>query len=111
MTPRMNVDGSGKMDWFFDEWVRGIGVPAYSVTFRSLPRGKSFLVRGVLNQQAVPEWFTAPVPIYASSSGGKQIFLGTVPTNGGDTPFTFRCSFSPHRLAIDPRHTILRSAS
>ncbi len=111
MTPRMNVDGSGKMDWFFDEWVRGIGVPAYSVTFRSLPRGKSFLVRGVLHQQAVPEWFTAPVPIYASSSGGKQIFLGTVPTNGGDTPFTFRCSFSPHRLAIDPRHTILRSAS
>src|SRR5215813_1856821 len=29
MTPEMNVDNSGKMDWFFNQWVYGTQVPAY----------------------------------------------------------------------------------
>jgi hypothetical protein len=109
MTPQMNADGTGRMDWFFDEWVRGTGIPVYAVSFRALPHGNACLVRGVLKQEAVPNWFTEPVPLYAMGANGKQSLLGTVTTSGGETAFTLRCAFAPTKLSIDPQHTILRS--
>ena len=27
MTPAMDLEGTHSMDWFFDEWVRGTGIP------------------------------------------------------------------------------------
>jgi len=34
MTPEMNVDNNGKMDWFFNEWVYGTQVPAYKLEYK-----------------------------------------------------------------------------
>ncbi|MGH9702312.1 MAG: M1 family aminopeptidase, partial [Candidatus Acidiferrales bacterium] len=34
MPPEMDVDGTKSLDWFFDEWVRGTGIPRYSVSYR-----------------------------------------------------------------------------
>src|SRR5256886_3361169 len=33
MTPAMALEGGRSMDWFFDEWVRGTGIPHYRVEF------------------------------------------------------------------------------
>ncbi|MBI1739112.1 MAG: hypothetical protein HYR58_07680 [Acidobacteria bacterium] len=115
MTPEMDLEGSkktpgrpGAMDWFFDQWVGGTGIPKYKVEFDVKPAGERFLVRGKLKQSGVPVSFIAPVPLYSPGTvGGKPVLLGTVVTNGEETPFLFTVRTAPKKLLIDPNLTLL----
>ena len=95
------------MEWFFDEYVRGTGIPHYKVQFTSRSSEKGFQIRGKLIQEGVPHSFIAPVPIYAATSLGRAIFLGTVVATGEETNFTFTSAAQPHKLLIDPHMTLL----
>lgn len=110
MTPKMDLEGGRSMQWFFEEYVRGTGIPRYKVEFTVRRSDKGFQVRGKLFQSGVPHYFIAPVPLYAGSTSGRSIFLGTVITNGDETPFTFSTQVEPHKILIDP-HMILLSSS
>ncbi len=107
MTPAMDLEGNHSMDWFFDEWVRGTGIPRYAVEFEVRPHGKEFLVRGKLKQADVPQDFTAAVPIYAARPGSRPLLLGTVATTGPETSFQFVSVVRPRHLLIDPHLTLL----
>jgi hypothetical protein len=107
MTPSMDLEGGRSMEWFFDQWIRGTGVPRYHVEFTVLPGEKGFLVKGTLTQGGVPRSFIAPVPVYASLGLGRTIFLGTVTAEGNRTAFHFITSAAPHKLLIDPEMTLL----
>ena len=107
MTPRMDLEGGRSMEWFFDEYVRGTGIPHYKVQFTSRSSEKGFQIRGKLIQEGVPHSFIAPVPIYAATSLGRAIFLGTVVATGEETNFTFTSAAQPHKLLIDPHMTLL----
>lgn len=108
MTPRMALEGGHSMEWFFDEYVRGTGIPHYKVQFTSRSSEKGFQIRGKLMQEGVPRSFIAPVPIYATTSiPGRTIFLGTVVATGDETNFTFTSAVQPHKLLIDPHMTLL----
>lgn len=110
MTPAMDVEGTRKLDWFFDEWVRSTGIPRYKVEFQVKPRGADFAVSGKLIQTGVDDVFTAPVPLYAAHLGSKPAFLGTVVTAGPETRFHFVAHVRPSRIVIDPHMTVLRRA-
>jgi Peptidase family M1 domain len=107
MTPRMDLEGGRSMEWFFDEYVRGTGIPHYKVQFTSRNTEKGFQIRGKLLQEGVPRSFIAPVPIYASTTLGRTILLGTVVATGEETNFTFTSPVQPHKLLIDPHMTLL----
>jgi hypothetical protein len=107
MTPRMDLEGGRSMEWFFDEYVRGTGIPHYKVQFTSRNTEKGFQIRGKLMQDGVPRSFIAPVPIYAATALGRTIFLGTVVATGEETSFTFTSVTQPHKLQIDPHMTLL----
>ena len=107
MTPAMDLDGNHKMDWFFEQWVRGTGMPHYSVKFESKARGKEFIVSGNLEQDGVEDVFTAPVPLYATQTGGKPQGLGVVVTTGAETHFRFVSRVRPAHIVIDPNLTLL----
>lgn len=107
MTARMDLEGGHSMDWFFDEYVSGIGVPHYKVEFTTRRTEKGFQVRGKLFQSEVPRSFIAPVPLYINAGGGRNIFLGTVVTGGDETSFNFTAQTEPHKLLIDPHITLL----
>jgi hypothetical protein len=107
MTPRMDLEGGRSMEWFFDEYVRGTGIPHYKVQFMSRNTEKGFQIRGKLIQDGVPRSFIAPVPIYATTTLGRMIFLGTVVATGEETSFTFTSAAQPHKLLIDPHMTLL----
>jgi hypothetical protein len=107
MTPRMDLEGGRSMEWFFDEYVRGTGIPHYKVQFTSRSTEKGFQIRGKLMQDGVPRSFIAPVPIYATTGPGRTIFLGTVVATGEETSFTFTSAAQPHKLLIDPHMTLL----
>ena len=107
MNPAMDLDGTHRMDWFFDEWVRGIGIPHYSVKFEVKSRGQNFVVSGVLTQKGVPEAFTEMVPLYGTRVGGKPERLGVVITTNSETKFLFEARTRPTKIAIDPQMTLL----
>jgi hypothetical protein len=107
MTPKMDLEGGHSMDWFFDQYVRGTGIPHYKVQFTSRRTEKGVQVRGKLLQSEVPRSFIAPVPLYLSAGQGRSIFLGTVLAVGDETPFSFTTQTEPRKLLIDPRMTLL----
>jgi len=107
MTPRMDLEGGRSMEWFFDEYVRGTGIPHYKVHFTSRNTEKGFQIRGKLVQEGVPHSFIAPVPIYAATTLGRTTLLGTVVAIGEETNFTFTSAVQPHKLLVDPHMTLL----
>jgi hypothetical protein len=107
MTPAMGVEGGRSMDWFFEQFVRSTGIPAYDVEFTVRPGPKGFQVRGKLTQKYVPEDFVLRVPVYGQGQNGKPVLLGHVVTSGEETSFQFAAAISPKRLLIDPQMTLL----
>ena len=107
MTPGMDLEGGHSMDWFFDEWVRGAGIPHYRVEFTAHRDDTGYSVRGKLFQTGVPRSFLASVPLYATGSSGGRSFLGNVLAAGPETAFRFHTSSPPHRILIDSRMTLL----
>ena len=106
MTPAMDLEGGRSMEWFFEDWVRGTGVPHYRVEFSVHRSEKGVLVRGKLFQSGVPRSFIAPVPLYANA-GGHSTQLGVVIAAGPETSFQFTTQAAPGKITIDPRMTLL----
>ena len=107
MTTRMDLEGGHSMDWFFEQYVRGTGIPRYKVDFSARRTEKGFQVRGTLHQSGVPRSFIAPVPLYVSPGLGKSVFLGTVVATGEETHFSFTTPTDPRKVLIDPHMTLL----
>jgi hypothetical protein len=90
------------LDWFFDDWVFGTGIPTYSLDYTITPSGAEFVVEGRVHQTGVSDAFTAPVPLYADDT-----LLGRVPVSVSEEPFRFVVKQRPQRIQIDPKNTIL----
>jgi Peptidase family M1 domain len=103
MTKSMDPRGDGKLDWFFDEWVRGTGIPTYSINSRIQPSPKGgFIVEGRVTQSGVPDDFMMPVPVY-----GDDQLMGRVLVSQEDGSFHFETKIRPERILLDPYQTIL----
>jgi hypothetical protein len=78
MTRNMDLDGNRKMDWFFNEYVYGMGIPQYSfhASVDLTPDGKSHLT-GELTRSGVPDSWKDSVSLYAHV-GDKTIRLGSL---------------------------------
>ena len=76
------------MDWFFDEWVRGTGIPTYHVAWRSqaAPDGK-YRVQLRVRQEGVDSAFHMPVLVAADLGGGRTARF-RVDVRGGQTDYT-----------------------
>ena len=109
MTPAMDLEGGHSMEWFFEQWVRGTGIPHYRVEFTVVKSEKGFVVRGKLLQTDVPRSFIARVPLYVNSAG-HNVLLGTVVASGPETSFHFNTETAPHKLLVDPQMTLLCTA-
>jgi len=103
MTPAMAIENRKSMEWFFEDWVRGTGIPHYRLEYSSKRSEKGFVVKGRLLQTGVPDTFVTPVPIYAGHGG----LLGRVVAGGPETTFRFTTERDPGKLAIDPHMTLL----
>jgi hypothetical protein len=106
MTPSMDIEGGRSMEWFFDEWVRGAGIPHYRVEFSEHRTEKGLSIRGKIFQSGVPRSFVASVPLY-SGGAGHGTLLGTVVAAGPETSFHFAVAIVPHKIVIDPQMTLL----
>ncbi len=101
MTGNMDVSGDGTMDWFFQQWVFGTGVPAYDLTYTIERSGGTSVVSGQITQTGVTD-FVMPVPVYA---GGEH--LGDVVVSGEATSFSFQLNAEADEIELDPHQTVL----
>jgi hypothetical protein len=106
MTPSMDLEGAHSMEWFFEEWVRGTGIPHYRVEFTTHHTEKGYMIRGKIFQTGVPRSFIASVPLYASGAGHGTP-LGTILAAGPETSFHFLVQNPPHKILVDPQMTLL----
>jgi Peptidase family M1 domain len=106
MTPAMDLEGGRSMEWFFEEWVRGTGIPHYRVEFAAHHTEKGYQIHGKLFQTGVPRSFIASVPLY-SGGAGHGALLGTVVADGPETSFHFVVAVPPRKIVVDPRMTLL----
>jgi hypothetical protein len=106
MTRAMDLEGGRSMEWFFEQWVRGTGIPQYRVEFSVHHTDKGYAIRGKLFQIGVPRSFIASVPLYASGAGHAS-FLGTVQASGPETSFHFVAPNPPRKIIVDPQMTLL----
>jgi hypothetical protein len=106
MTPGMDLEGGRSMEWFFEEWVRGTGIPHYRVEFTAHHTDKGYQIRGKLFQTGVPRSFIARVPLY-SGGAGHGALLGTVVADGPETSFHFVVPTLPRKIVVDPQMTLL----
>ncbi len=71
MTPQMDLEKNGRMDWFFNAWVYGTDIPAYKLDYQNgtTPDGKPLLTIKV-TQSGVSDGFKMLVPIYVDFGKG-----------------------------------------
>jgi hypothetical protein len=72
MTQQMDLEGNGKMDWFFNEYVYGTALPTYTFdhTIVNGPNG-DFVLNLKLTQSNVDDNFRMLIPIYLEMADGK----------------------------------------
>jgi hypothetical protein len=102
MTPASDLDHNRKLDWFFNEWVYGTGIPSYSLhaTIKTLAPAK-FVVEGTIDQTETPADYEMLVPVIAAYEKNGKVTLGRVAVSEGGGPFRFTTTTKPSRVAID----------
>jgi hypothetical protein len=78
MTRNMDLDGNHKMDWFFNEYVYGTGIPQYTLhTALSTGADGKTTITGELLRAGVADTWKDVIPIYAHV-GDKTMRLGSL---------------------------------
>ena len=76
MLPGMDLDGNRRMDWFFNEYVYGTALPAYSFDSSFDTQNGTTVFKFKLSQSNVTPNFKMIVPIYLELSDGRIVRLG-----------------------------------
>jgi len=107
MTRTADLEGNRRLDWFFNAWVYGTGIPAYklNVSVRRVT-AKKFVVEGTIEQSGVPDDFETLVPLIATYTKGRPVLLGRVAVGGNGGRFKFTTTSRPTRVAIDAENLL-----
>jgi hypothetical protein len=85
MTKIMDLQGNGRLDWFFDEWVYGTQIPRYHLEYQLSPAdGGGVKLHVTLTQSEVDEHFAMLVPVSADFGKG-MVRIGQVGISGNST--------------------------
>jgi hypothetical protein len=111
MTPAMNVAGTGKMDWFFYEWLYATAIPRYKFDYTLTDSdGGKCLLKATVTQSEVTPNFVMPVPIYVDIDG-RVVRIGAVPLLGNSTSKEIQLMLPkrPKRVMVNYWHDILEA--
>jgi hypothetical protein len=71
MTRGMDLDSNHKMDWFFDQYVYGVGIPQYQFSYSTQAQGDGKMkFSGKLVRTGVPDNWKDAIPLYAHQGQG-----------------------------------------
>jgi hypothetical protein len=107
MVRSMDLDGNHKMDWFFNQYVYGTGIPQYSfhATLEATPDGKTHM-KAELNRSGVADSWKDAIPFYAHL-GDKTIRLGTLAATHPSEPLEITLPGKFDRVSINDYEDLL----
>jgi hypothetical protein len=109
MTPEMNLDGNGKMDWFFEQWVYGTEIPSYQLDYSLHPQSDgTVLIKGAVTQKGVSDNFKAQVPVYLTFDKNEAM-LGRAVLEGSSTAelFEIKLPRKPDAVGLNSFYDVL----
>jgi len=113
MRPELDLDGNGRADWFFRDWVYGTEVPSYRLEYTMTPADQGKVTfSGKVTQSGVSAGFRMRVPIYLDFDG-NLVRLGSVPISGSQTSQEVKVLLpkKPKRVLLNAHHDILATES
>ncbi len=107
MTRAMDLDGNHKMDWFFNQYVYGTGIPQYNfhASVEATPDGKTH-IKGQLTRSGVPDTWKDAIPLYAHM-GDKTVRLGTLGVTHSSEPLEVTLPAKIDRVSINDYEDLL----
>ena len=104
----LRYEGKKSLAWFFDEWVNGTALPRFQLSgVKFTHKNGRLVVTGMLLQKDAPDTLVTAVPLYATTPGGKPVYLGRVFADGPETDFHLPVPSGARGLVIDPHQTLL----
>jgi hypothetical protein len=107
MTHGMDLDGNHKMDWFFNQYVYGMGEAQYTfhAGAEATADGKTH-IKGTITRAGVPDYWKDVVPLYAHM-GDKTIKMGTIGVTHASEPIDFLIPGKIDRVSINDYEDLL----
>jgi len=109
MTKDLDLEGNGRIDWFFREWVYGTDIPSYHLEYSLTPADQGKLtMTGKITQSGVSPGFRMRVPVYLDFDGNITR-LGSIGLIGNQTSPEFKVIIpkKPKRVLLNAHHDIL----
>jgi len=111
MTPATKIAASGKLDWFFYEWIYATPVPRYKLDYTLTDAdGGKCLLKATITQSEVPQSFLMPVPMYVDLDG-RVVRVGSVAMLGSSTSKEIQMMLPkrPKKVMVNYWHDILEA--
>ena len=111
ITPELRIASDGKLNWFFDQWVRGTAIPRFASKLDVQPStdGK-YRISGTITQSEVPDNFATVVPVYVVYDKGAFSKLGDMVVVGNSTKninIEVALAKRPKSVTINAMHDVL----
>jgi hypothetical protein len=108
ITPELDLQKNGRLDWFFREWVMGTLIPRYTFKYQVQPAESGHVrVHVELAQSEVDQNFAMFVPVFADFGNG-MVRLGQLAMVGNSTrQANFLLDRQPQKVAINAYKEIL----
>ncbi len=106
------------LEWFFDQWIRGAGIPQYSFEYRvRRSEGNKYIVEGVVKQRVVignktkyhvvdDKFYRGVVPITVTAKKGQE-YKKMLVIEGPETTFQLSVPEKPLEVALNANGEIL----
>jgi hypothetical protein len=111
LTPDLDLAGDRRLDYFFNQWVYGIDVPALTSALDATELGGGkYRIAGTVTQAGVPPDFHTRVPIYIDFGNDRVGRLGTIAVTGSTTAkvsVEVNLPQRPRRVLINAMHDVL----
>jgi len=97
----MDLDENRKMDWFFNQYVYGTGIPQYTLHASLTPTadGKTN-ISAELVRTGVPDTWKDALPLYAHT-GDKTVRVGTIAATHSEESINFSMAGGVGNISIN----------
>ncbi len=112
MSPQMDLDGNGKMDWFFNQYVYGTDLPVYHFEGHVTENAGVDSLHFKLTQSGVSPNFKMLVPIYLEFADGRVLRIGVgsryrFENSGADSEYPQYYRVDKTRVSINYYYDVL----
>ncbi len=107
ITPAMDLDHNGKMDWYFNEYVYGTEMPSYRFDYQV----NGDVLSGKITQSGVSNNFVMLVPLYADfGKGWVKLGAATMTGNTSVDVTNLKLPMAPKKAAICALNDVLAAS-